>query len=345
MTGDTILQPMFRLYIPEPLADVPVAHWFEPLPEHVNYTKELPPNFFETEVERVSDVSKAGAIVLPNNFKKPLTPEARAYVKRYADLGERKGKPVCAFSLGDFTDGVLFDPRVYVLRFSLYTDTAGPRDISIPGLTEDNAKSGITVRSKQERPLVSFCGMGDLPGWRSWLLHMKNLGFEARALLNKHWRARKLGVYWRQVAMRACSRSPLVDTHFIVRKTFSGSSRTIELDPAQARTEYLDSIINSDFVIAPKGDGNYSNRFFKTLCLGRIPVLTDTNVVLPLEDVIDYALIAVRVPMDRVRETPAYIREFYDALTNEEWEQRQRLARATLEKYLRQDSFLRPFFL
>jgi len=338
------MKRMFRLYIPEPFAGVPVVYWFKPLPEHMNYKKELPPNFFETEVERVSDASQAEAIVLPNNFKDPLTPEAQAYVKEYADLGERLHKPVCVFSLGDFTDKALFDSRVHVLRFSLYTDTASPHDISIPSLTEDNAMSGITVRPKQEKPRVSFCGMGDLPGWRSWALHFKNFGFDVRALWNSNWRARKLGIYWRQAAMRACSASTLVETLFIVRKTFSGSRRTIELDPAQARKEYLDSIINSDFVIAPKGDGNYSNRFVKTLCLGRFPVVVDTNIVLPLENVIDYSLISVRVPMNRVHETPKYIREFYDALTSEEWERRQHLARETFEKYLRQDSFLRYFF-
>lgn len=335
---------MVRLYIPEPLVNVPLAHWFQPLPEHMNYKKELPPNFFETEVERVSDAKEAHAIVLSNNFKDPLTDESRAHVKKYADLGERIGKPVCVLSLGDFTDEAVFDPRVYVLRLSLYKDLASPRDISLPSLTEDNATSGITFRPKNERPRVSFCGMGDLLGWRSWLLRFKNFGFDIRAIFNENWCAHKLGVYWRQAAMRACERSSLVETHFIIRKTFSGNKRTIELDPVQARREYLDSIINSDFVIAPKGDGNYSNRFLKTLCLGRFPVLTDTNVVLPLEDVIDYSLISVRVPMNRVRETPTYIRKFYDSLTEEEWQQRQQLARDIFQKYLRQDSFLRYFF-
>lgn len=344
MTSGTILKHMFRLYIPDPLTDVLLSHWFAPLPEHMNYKKELPPNFFETEVERVSDVSCAEAIVLPNNFKNPLTPEAIVYVKKYADLGARMGKPVCAFSLGDFTDGAVFDPRVYVLRLSLYKDLASPHDISIPSLTEDNATSGITIRPKRELPRVSFCGMGDLPGWRSWFLHFKNFGFEVRALINKNWRARKLGVYWRQSAMRACERSPLIETHFIVRKTFSGSRRTIELDPAQARKEFIDSIVNADFVLAPKGDGNYSNRFVETLSLGRIPVLVDTDVVLPLEKEIDYSKIIVCVPMEQVANTPRYIRNFYDSLTEKEWQRRQHLAREIFEKYLRQDSFLRYFF-
>lgn len=336
---------MIRLYIPEPVSNVSLAHWFMPIPENMTYQKGLPQNFFETSVERVSDVAQAEAIVLPNNFKNSLTPEVCAYVTKYADLGEKMNKPVVVFSLGDFADDAVFDSRVFALRYSLYKQRMRPRDISMPNQTEDNAKNGVTNRSKQDRPLVSFCGMGDLPTLKSSIkYHIKNLSFDVKSLFDKSWCAKKMGVYWRRAIMRACSRSVLVRTHFIVRKTFSGNRKTIELDPAQARKEYLDSITESDFVLAPKGDGNYSNRFLKTLCIGRIPVVVDTDIVLPLEDVIDYSLISVRVPMDKVHETPKYIREFYDSLTEEEWQQRQYLARKVFQKYLRQDSFLRYFF-
>ncbi|TSC71441.1 MAG: Exostosin family protein, partial [Parcubacteria group bacterium Gr01-1014_48] len=142
----------------------------------------------------------------------------------------------------------------------------------------------------------------------------------------------------------ACKKSNLVNTHFIVRRTFSGLRRTIEVDPKVARKEYLDSITEADFVLAPKGDGNYSNRFLKTLAFGRIPVLVDTDVVLPLEDIIDYSKIVVRVPMEHVHDTPRYIREFYDALSEQEWRERQHMARKAFEEYLRQDSFFRYFF-
>ncbi len=127
--------------------------------------------------------------------------------------------------------------------------------------------------------------------------------------------------------LSACAASPLIRTRFIIRRSFSGAHRTIELDPARARREFIDNIIDGDFVLAPKGDGNYSNRFLEVLSLGRIPVLVDTDVVLPLEHVIDYAQVVVRVPMGRVDETPKYVRDFYDALNDREWEERQQKAR------------------
>jgi hypothetical protein len=215
----------------------------------------------------------------------------------------------------------------------------------MPTLIDDGGKKDISIRQKTEKPRVSFCGMAALPTLRNWTAYWaKNFYFEIRAIFNASWRARKLGVYWRRKSMRACAKSTLVNTFFIVRKTFSASSATIELDPTKARKDFIDSIIESDFVLAPKGDGNYSNRFLETLSLGRIPVLIDTDAVLPFEDRIDYEKIMVRVPMHEVSNTPRYIRAFYDALSQKEWESRQRLARETFKRYLRQDSFFNEFF-
>ena len=103
-------------------------------------------------------------------------------------------------------------------------------------------------------------------------------------------------------------------------------------------------MVDADFVLAPKGDGNYSNRFLEALSLGRIPVLIDTDVVLSLENEIPYEKIMVRIPMNRVGKTPEYIRTYYDALSEEEWKERQKLAREIFNAKLKQDVFFRNFF-
>jgi hypothetical protein len=220
-----------------------------------------------------------------------------------------------------------------------------PNDISIPTSTEDPPKELMYLRDKTEKPLVAFCGQGAFKNTRSWIKYfVKNLSYDMRAMLKPHVRAQKIGVYWRRRMMAACERSPMVSTHFIVRRSFSSLGKTIELDPKVARKEYLEATAHADFVIAPKGDGNYSNRFLKTLAFGRIPVMVDTDVVLPLEEEIDYSKIVIKVPMDDVRNTPKYVADFYNALTNDEWKARQVLARDTYNKYLRQDAYFHHFF-
>ena len=62
------------------------------------------------------------------------------------------------------------------------------------------------------------------------------------------------------------------------------------------RDEYLQSILDSQFVLCPRGGGLNSARFFEALALGRIPILIGDETKLPLQDQIDYDRFVVRVP-------------------------------------------------
>jgi hypothetical protein len=335
--------PKLPFYIPELFPRMLIGPWFGPLSPNFLFKEKLPSNFFETDVERVG-IEKARAVVLPNNFK-VMTSEAGEYIKQYLTQAEEFHLPLYCFSLGDFTDKIHFDPRIHVFRYSVYRSTISPQDIVMPPAIEDHGQQGIAIRKKEAKPTISFCGMAALPTERRWVTYFfKTLFYKIASLVQPSLEARILGIYWRRKAIRACAHSSLVTTNFIIRNFFSADLRTIERDPVLARKEYIENIINSDFVLAPKGDGNFSFRFFEALSLGRIPVLIDTDCVLPLEDVIDYSKIIVRVPMNRVADLPRYIREFYDRLSDEEWASRQQRARQVFEDYLRQDSYFRYFF-
>ena len=335
-----------RLFYPNPLDDVEIHTAFQfrhPIQKGGGLFRDVSYTYFKSvETKRVED---ADAIVLVHNFKKQLSPESEAYIRSYADTAEAHKIPLYIFSCGDWTDVLVFDPRVYVFRMSLYASTAGPKDIAIPTVTEDAPAELLFIRPKQEKAVVGFCGMGDFKRLRKWAKYLvENMLIDIKSLFVPAVEARKLGVYWRRAMMQSCSRSPRLINNFIVRKTFSGHAKSVELDPAQARKEYLETSANADFVLAPKGDGNYSNRFIKTLAFGRIPVLVDTDVVLPLEDIIPYEKIIVRVPMKEIKNTAHYIETFYNAHSEEEWMACQKLARETFLKHLVQDTFFKYFF-
>ncbi len=334
------------LFVPPPLENAPVAFPLWPLFPHVKghavFTEGLPKSFFTADMQTLS-VAEARAIVLPNAF---TGKEGESeYIKKYIDLGEKTGVPVFIFCTGDLTDRLTFDPRVYVFRQSVYRSTMQPQDIVIPTLVADSLQGEIRLRTKGDVPTVSFCGQGGYNTLQQRLkYHLKVWLWKLKAIANPMLRAKMVGVYWRKKMMQACSNTSLVKTLFIVRRSFSGAHRTIELDPVQARKEFVDSIVNSDFVLAPKGDGNYSNRFIEALSLGRIPVLLDTDTVLPLEETIDYAKVMVRVPMSRVQDTPNYIHAWYDKHTEEEWKLAQVAARELFVRALRLDAFFNYFF-
>lgn len=337
-----------KFYCPEPLTSEPLypLFYFRFAPQmQVGglFRENLPQNYFES-AQYVEKPEEAQAIVLPNNFG-ALNEETRAYIAKYAALGEMLKKPVFIFACGDLAADLVFDPRVYVFRYSLYRSKKTDKDISTPTLATDLGFEGISLREKGETPTVSFCGKAGFSSLReavaSWV---KRVPAEVEGIINPNARARIRGVFWRIWALKACRSSKLIKTLFIIRKSFSGAQQTIELDPAQARREFIESINDADFVLAPKGDGNYSNRFLEALSMGRIPVHIDTDAVLPFEDIIDYSKIMVRVPMHDIKNTPRYIRDFYDPLSSEEWASRQRMPRQAFERYLKQDVFFERVF-
>ena len=48
------------------------------------------------------------------------------------------------------------------------------------------------------------------------------------------------------------------------------------------------------FILCCRGKGNWSIRFYETLCADRIPVLLDTDVVLPKEEVIHWDTVIIK---------------------------------------------------
>src|SRR4030095_15269602 len=108
-------------------------------------------------------------------------------------------------------------------------------------------------------------------------------------------------------ALRALNRSHDVKANFIVRphKTNPWGGRWKR--PADGthveralQLEFLDNILGSDYVLCSRGFGNFSYRFYESLACGRIPVLIDTDCVLPFDFVIDWDAYCVRVPEKEV---------------------------------------------
>lgn len=61
------------------------------------------------------------------------------------------------------------------------------------------------------------------------------------------------------------------------------------------KTKYITNIVNSRFILCPRGTGHTSSRFFEAIWFGRIPILISDDVQLPLESVIPWESLIIRV--------------------------------------------------
>ncbi len=334
-----------KVYASDPLPQIPLVPWLmRDSAGELPHTLKGVPNPF-VKVEWVRDLESSDCALVPNNLGELTSDEQRA-LSRMVERAIHAGKKIFLFSCGDFTDQYRFDSRAYVFRYSVYRHTLTPQDIVMLTMVNDyGSERGVHLREKTQIPVVSFCGQAGYHTLRQWVGYYLKTGLiRLRSVISPTAPARLIGVYWRRRLIHACMRSSRVVSRFIIRHSFSAAMRTIELDPAQARKEFIESIEESDVVLAPKGDGNYSNRFLETLSLGRIPVLLDTDVVLPFEEELEYEQCVVRIPMQEVNQTPELIRAWYDAHTQETWAAAQQRAREVFETRLRFDAFFDRFF-
>jgi hypothetical protein len=107
----------------------------------------------------------------------------------------------------------------------------------------------------------------------------------------------------RAVYLRELSQSN-IPTQFIIKNgpcwgTISHAECTnkeqISNIQQQAEEEFYKNMSDNLFNLCIRGWGNYSYRFCQTICMGRIPVLIDTDCCLPFEEVFNYDDYIVRV--------------------------------------------------
>jgi hypothetical protein len=299
---------------------------------------------YDFEIVETADL--ADIIMLPNFFKKIGKKEAE-YITLQQTIADGLHKPFVLCIFGDLNHFVTW-PGGTVVRNSQYKWLQRKNEIMAPAFCKDLCPSGdIVLRKKSDIPIVSFCGFAAIEGLsRNVRYHMKNLFWDmlSYGTGNLRYQAFKQGIYFRRKALRFLEASPLIESRFIIRDFFSSHQHTAKLSAEVLGREFKDSIINSDFVLTPKGDGNFSNRFFETLSAGRIPILIDTECVLPKEDMIDYSKAIIRIPFTEIDTLPERISSIYAGMTPQEFEGMQKAARRIFVDHLRYDSFFNDLF-
>ncbi len=177
------------------------------------------------------------------------------FLKQLSDKYRPLGKRVLVFiMLDDESDYGHFD-NLILLRVSARASKLRDHEIILPYLWEGK-KEPYSLSSKSELPVVGFCG-----------------------LLSKH----------RKKLVNAFLKSKQVASDFLVREKFWGGKPH---DPSLIN-EFFDNIENTQFTLSNRGAGNFSMRFYQVLSCGRIPVLVNTNMLLPFSEKIAWNEILV----------------------------------------------------
>ncbi|MDY0093958.1 MAG: exostosin family protein [Candidatus Vecturithrix sp.] len=289
----------------------------------------------------VNDLKDADYILLPHRYwlLKKFRPDL---LTSFLKEAEGSGKPVLIDAYGD-SDAVIPIKYACILRTSQYRFKYQPNEVILPAYVEDLLEQyyqGILdIRQKQTNPVVGFVGWASSPLPDTIRKHLKGSFFQLLALFQKQYGAYIPGVLLRKYAIIRLQDTPYISVNFIIRQTYSGHKNTRQGDLNTIRQQFIVNMFESDYILNVKGNGNYSQRFYETLSMGRIPIFINTECVLPLESQIDYrecCLFVEHHHLDRIGEI---LTEFHRQICPEQFLWMQQRAREIFETYLRVDVF------
>lgn len=277
-------------------------------------------------------------------------PDMAERARAFADEARAAGRRSVFFIEPADTRGHLDPPfpvrDALVLRGSIFRSRRERGEYALPGWHDDVGAGPVRARHD---PVVSFCGavIPEHPPAAGLAAKAKRAAGDARRLAWRLQRRHEEDLFVRARALAALERQDAVRTSIVVRGSGGGGSWG-DFDHAAwsvARGEYLDNMRESDYVLCTRGDGNWSVRYYEAMCMGRIPVVVDTDLVMPYDWLVDWRRYGVWLDRSEVPAIGERVTAFHDSLTDGEFADLQRECRELWERYFSPLGFFRSFHL
>lgn len=240
----------------------------------------------------VSNPDDADAFVYPLDYLyQRASVGKRAYHELYRLAIECK-KKLLVFGGGDY--GKNFNDEVIISwRNAGFKSTNDKNTIVVPAFISDPIELpdvNLYYHEYAKLPKIAFTGFStgsNVEELRSLVSSQKrnlkiHLGKDDADYQSFYNAAGKRFAYLKQLE---ASKDILTD--FIHRDEYRAGAQT-EAQKQQTTKEFFENLNNSPYTFCLRGAGNFSIRFYESLACGRIPVLVDTDVQLPLESIINW---------------------------------------------------------
>lgn len=303
--------------------------------------------------ELVDDLPAADFAILPADYTRYVQHEQVDRATQFAQQAQNADVPVIVMNSLDAEWEPPFDHIMF--RTSIVkSKQARPDLFALPGWSRDLALEMTEpwyARPKTTRPTASFMGTS---GWgiRDWVRHARRYwGYlrgkhGARGVDYPLGRAHRI----RQRVLNQLEEHPAIQTDFVVRQ--SRYARQHMATPAQteqhrqrAWREYRENIMNSDYVVCVRGNGNYSFRFYETLSAGRIPIFINTDCQLPYENHINWHDHVIWIEERDIDAVGDIVAAYHAALSPEDFVARQHANQQLWREWLSPMGFFERFHL
>jgi hypothetical protein len=282
---------MIKLFTNKKLLIPEHRSYVHPLLFDLHYYENTHPSIYQHYV-MVDKADEADFFIFPIEYFKALK---KGFDKEYQELyhlAVSLRKKIIVYTGGDY--GKIFkDKSIITFRNGGFKSTNDLQTIVIPSFMNDPLeKDSIRLRlhSYQKLPQISFTGFAN-PSLKEnlrWTISTIKANLERVLGIDK---SDQQFIY--NAALRRFKYLKKMESHdkiitdFIYRDKYRAGAVS-QLQREKSTEEFFENLNNSPYTFCLRGAGNFSVRFYESLASGRIPVLIDTDVQLPLENQIDW---------------------------------------------------------
>lgn len=160
-------------------------------------------------------------------------------------------KPLIVFFNSDSDQSIPVRDGGVLFRTSGLKSKSKPNERGLPAWSADYGQ--FEPRFRNDKPSIGFCGQDFRPTLRAQILNiLEGSAFEIDFIRKKE--------FWGGL--------------------FAGGEKTNH--GLELREEFVQNMTNNDYNVCMRGGGNFSYRLYETMSAGRIPILVDTDCILPL---------------------------------------------------------------
>jgi hypothetical protein len=223
--------------------------------------------FFNKSTLTKTNLKECDIVGIP--FKYSPTDERIVNICRDA---KNYNKKVVAFYNDDSAESFNLPDNLILFRTSAFKSKLKDNERVLPALVPDHSSINNILNTSNVKRSIGFCGHSE--GIRSRILNKINS----------------------IVGPDNCD--------FIIRSTFYHNTGQVNIN---TRREYCTNISANLYTLCVRGLGNFSYRFYEALCMGRIPILINTDNSLPFEKIINWDNYIIKIDEDELEQLPTLI--------------------------------------
>lgn len=292
----------------------------------------------------VKSISESDIIIVPLEYQHAINYPKE--LQTLYDVAEKNNKPIWIYTGGDY-GYTINKPNLFNFRLSGFKSKLNKNTFILSSFIEDpydkKIKKDFFILKKTKQPSIGFVGHakgGFVKYLKEFLIYIKNnikrifLGLKA-----------DYQPFYPSSIKRASYLKILIDNvnvsdDFLLRNQYRAGVKT-HADRERTTQEFYQNIIDNLYTFCVRGAGNFSVRFYETLALGRIPVLLDTDCLLPLNENIDWTKHCVIIDQIKGDEVAQQLVSFHKNKTEDELMKMQENNRLLWKNKLTRDSFFK----